>query len=190
MTRSTRYIEAVRAFETWRLEQRAKPADLFAADGSTSIHDAWRDEALDAVERCALVNRELTVMDVDFAPAIDNRARGSVMQLAARRGVLRRIVYVNGDAGRHGRPLVLWASQVYDPIAIPPSLEALDGVEHQAELDDQRRGFPPREPPIAPKANEVARADLTHKPHRKATADGSARAEGHPRCLNPGGTNA
>ena len=63
---------------------------------------------------------------------------------------------------RFGRPLVLWAPQVYEPIVVTPPLEALDGVEHQAKRDDQRRGFPPREPPIAAEANEVTRDDLTH----------------------------
>jgi hypothetical protein len=42
------------------------------------IGDAWRYEALEAVERCALVNRELTVADVAWSPAIDIRPRGAV----------------------------------------------------------------------------------------------------------------
>ena len=33
--------------------------------------------------------------------------------VAAKRGILRRLGYVNGDRGLHGRPLVLWASLIY-----------------------------------------------------------------------------
>lgn len=122
MSRSDRYLEAIRAFETWRLEQKAKPADLFSQPSRDSqgvrtpvgVVERWADEAMAAVEDAARQHRELTVADVDWSPTVDNRARGQVMQLAAKRGVLRRIGYVNGDRGRHGRPLVLWASRIYN----------------------------------------------------------------------------
>ena len=80
MTRSTRFTEAVLAFETRRLEKIAKPADLFSsADpavspiGDTS-RDFWRAEALTAIERAARTRAELTVEDVVWSPMIEPRS--------------------------------------------------------------------------------------------------------------------
>jgi hypothetical protein len=78
MTRSTRYTEAVRAFETWRLEQKAKPADLFTQESFTpeDSRDFWRAEALTAIERAARLRPELTVEDIDWSPMIDTDNNG------------------------------------------------------------------------------------------------------------------
>src|SRR5262249_40078642 len=57
VTRSTRYTDAVAAFELWRLEQRAKPADLFTEPPPPP--DAWKTEALTAVQTVAYRRAEL-----------------------------------------------------------------------------------------------------------------------------------
>jgi hypothetical protein len=115
VSRSSRYTEAVHAFETWRLEQKAKPADLFstAVQNPVDSRDFWRAEALAAIERAARTRAELTVEDIAWSPMIDNRARGAAMQEAARRRWIKALGWVSGDAGRHGRPVRLWASRVY-----------------------------------------------------------------------------
>src|SRR5690349_7775546 len=89
VSRSTLYTEAVRAFEMWRLEQKAKPPDLFSELVSPfrdSSGDFWRAEALSAIERVARSRAEFTVEDIAWSPMIDNRWRGAAMQDAARPG--------------------------------------------------------------------------------------------------------
>ena len=73
MSRSDRYLEAVRALEDWKFAQRVRTPDLFTVR-STPIGDAWKAEALTAIERVARSRSELTVEDVAWSPAIDNRA--------------------------------------------------------------------------------------------------------------------
>jgi hypothetical protein len=120
VSRSTRYTEAVRAFEDWRYEQKAKPADLFstAVENPVESRDFWRAEALAAIERAARTRSEFTVEDVVWSPMIDNRGWGAAMQDAARKGWIKALGWVSGNAGRHGRPVRLWASQVYDARAV------------------------------------------------------------------------
>jgi hypothetical protein len=60
VTRSTRYTEAIRAFEDWRYQQRVKEPDLFSLEPA-SAPDEWRDRALELVHRVALTRTELTV---------------------------------------------------------------------------------------------------------------------------------
>ena len=113
MTRSDRFLEAVRALEDWRYEQKAKAPDLFSLEPA-SASDEWRDQALELVHRVALTRTELPVEDLDWPAAYDNRSRGWAMQHAAREGWFKPLGWVNGNSGRRGRPVRLWASQIYD----------------------------------------------------------------------------
>ena len=54
----------------------------------------------------------VTIDDVEFPATIDNRVRGWIMLLAARKKWIKRIGYVGGGAGRHARPITLWASNL------------------------------------------------------------------------------
>src|SRR4051812_42164882 len=86
-----------------RVHDLAQTPDLFTALESVLDHagDEWKDQALENIRRAAIAHRELTIDDIEFPPTIDNRARGSVMLLAARKKWIKNIGYVGGGAGRH-----------------------------------------------------------------------------------------
>ena len=120
MTRSTRFNEAREALEAFRssMSPMDDTPDLFSKPMSDAsdrpLSDRWKAEALALIETVARSRSEFTVEDIDFEPAIDNRARGAAMQTAAKRGWLKPLGWVSGDKGRHGRPVRLWASRIYE----------------------------------------------------------------------------
>ncbi len=67
------------------------------------------------------------------------------MQLAAGRGVLKRLGDVNGDRGRHGRPLVLWASRVFaaDASSVGSACRG-EAPTEQGYADHEARDVPDR----------------------------------------------
>jgi len=87
VTRSSRFLEAVRELETWRYGQKARTPDLFTVP-TPAEPDAWKDAALAAISAVARTRTELTVEDIPFAPAVDNRARGSRRARTVLRGRL------------------------------------------------------------------------------------------------------
>jgi hypothetical protein len=81
------------------------------------------------------------------------------MQEAARRGWLKPLGWVSGGAGRHGRPVRLWASRICESghpgsTLVDPARVALDRAEPEVpDLDSVWCG-PSRELVIAPEADE------------------------------------
>ncbi len=103
------------AFRGLRARGNEVESDLFTALDNVLEHagDQWKDQALENIRNAALAHRELTIDDIEFPATIDNRARGSVMLIAARRKWIKNIGNVGGGAGRHARPITLWASNLY-----------------------------------------------------------------------------
>jgi hypothetical protein len=114
VTRSTRYTEAVRAFETWRLEQKVKPADLFstAVEIPVDSGDFWRAEALTAIKRAARSHAEFTVEDVGLVADDRQLDPGRSDARRSASGLDQALGWVSGNAGRHGRPVRLWAPRI------------------------------------------------------------------------------
>jgi hypothetical protein len=108
---------AVAALELHR-RQRAQeePPDLFSQLESVADHagDEWRDRALDLVHYLALTRDTFTVEDLDeqLPPTVDRRAVGWVLRRGARLGWMVHAGYENGGPSRHGRPVVLWQSNL------------------------------------------------------------------------------
>ncbi len=118
---SDRLVEALDALNRAR-EQRLRviepPADLFSNSEPdwtepVSMSPAWRDAVLAEIERVARTHREFTVQDLNAPACYDARAVGAVMVAASRKGWMRRIGWVGGGPERHGRPVALWASNLY-----------------------------------------------------------------------------
>jgi hypothetical protein len=114
---SDRLRAAVAALELHR-QQRAEeePPDLFSQLESVADHAGheWRDRALDLVHWLALTRDTFIVCDLDpyLPPTIDRRAVGWVLRRGARNGWYHALGYENGGPSRHGRPVVLWQSDV------------------------------------------------------------------------------
>ncbi len=53
-------------------------------------------------------------LDQHLPPTVDRRAVGWVLRQGARNGWMHATGYVNGGPSRHGRPVVLWQSDIGD----------------------------------------------------------------------------
>jgi hypothetical protein len=118
---SDRLRETVTELDAYRrMSNRSDtpPPDLFSqivavAENAGTV---WTVQTLEAIRQVALTHSEFTVEDLDgLIPATyDLRAVGGVMLEAARRGYCRKLGWVGSGSKRHGRPLRLWASLIYE----------------------------------------------------------------------------
>ncbi len=118
---SDRLRQAVTELDAYRetaRESRDVSPDLFSQIAAVAEHagTVWTMQTLEAIRQVALTHAELTVEDLDglIPPTYDLRAVGAVMLEASRRGYIRKLGWVGSGAKRHGRPLRLWASLIYE----------------------------------------------------------------------------
>lgn len=116
---------AFRALQARR--EAARPFDLFAEPTpepeptvdtwteSESATEAWKQHALEVVERTARGRASFTVADVlpQLDETYDTRAVGAVLLTAARKRWIVSDGWTSGGASRHGRPVRVWRSRLF-----------------------------------------------------------------------------
>jgi hypothetical protein len=101
--------------ERRRVETVPNLLDRDTWQSPASATTEWRAAMLEQIRHVAQGRPSFTVEDLRIPPTVDKRAVGAVLLTASRRGWIVSDGYVTGGPTRHGRPVTVWHSKVYQP---------------------------------------------------------------------------